>query len=113
MSAELLRKGKWPADTEYPVLMSTSNKGFLGRLCGREVGGLTAATAAAHFLGALGGCAVIRAHDVRLTRRMAAIACALKRRRIDQLSDAEAPERATAAAVAEIRRKERPERASG
>lgn len=113
MSAELLRKGKWPADTEYPVLMSASNKGFLGRLCGRAVGDLTAATAAAHFLGALGGCAVIRAHDVCLTRRMAAIACALKRRRIDQLSGDETPESAASAAGAETRRKERMSGLSG
>ena len=122
MSAELLRKGKWPADTAdtahsagtagaaYPVLMSASNKGFLGRLCGRKVGDLSAATAAAHFLGALGGCAVIRAHDVCLTRRMAAIACALKRRREDLFGGDEPPESATAAASAETRRKEHHER---
>lgn len=128
MSAELLRKGKWPADTAdtaypagsagtagaagaaYPVLMSASNKGFLGRLCGRKVGDLSAATAAAHFLGALGGCAVIRAHDVCLTRRMAAIACALKRRREDLFGGDEPPESATAAASAETRRRERAER---
>lgn len=110
MSAELLRKGKWPADTAYPVLMSASNKGFLGRLCGRKVGDLSDATAAAHFLGALGGCTVIRAHDVCRTRRMVEIACALKRRRGDLLGDDEPPESATAAASAETRRKEQPER---
>ncbi len=121
MSTELLRKGKWPADTAdpagagsadtaYPVLMSASNKGFLGRLCGRKVGDLSDATAAAHFLGALGGCAVIRAHDVCRTRRMAAIACVLKRRRGDLFGGDEPLESATAAASAETRRKERAER---
>ena len=90
MSADLLRKREWWKKTQYPVLLSASNKGFLGWLCGREVGDRRAATTAAHFLGALGGCAVIRAHDVRRSRHAADIACALKRRRAELLGSEDA-----------------------
>ncbi len=80
-SATLLRDGRVLGDLGYPVLLSASNKGFLGWLCGREIGERSAATAAAHAVGALGGCAVIRAHDVLQTRRVVEAICALRRHR--------------------------------
>ena len=83
MSAELLRRGDHLAGLGYPVLLSASNKGFLGWLCGTEVGERRAAGAAAHTVGLIGGCGVIRAHDVRGTRRVVEVVAALRRRRRD------------------------------
>lgn len=81
MSAALLRRSDHLAALGYPILLSASNKGFLGWLCGTEVGERRAASIAAHALGSLGGCGVIRAHDVRGTRRVVAVATELRRRR--------------------------------
>ena len=81
MSAELLRRSDHLAELGYPVLLSASNKGFLGRLCGTEVGERRASSIAAHAVGLLGGCGVIRAHDVRATRRVVEVASALRRHR--------------------------------
>lgn len=81
MSAELLRRSDHLAELGHPVLLSASNKGFLGWLCGTEVGERGAAGIAAHTLGLLRGCGVIRAHDVRATRRVVEVACALRRHR--------------------------------
>ncbi|MDE0652858.1 MAG: dihydropteroate synthase [bacterium] len=80
MSAELLRRSDHLAALGYPVLLSASNKGFLGWLCGAEVGERRAASIAAHALGGFAGCGVIRAHDVRATRRVVEVAAALRRR---------------------------------
>ena len=74
MSAELLRRSDHLAELGYPVLLSASNKGFLGWLCGAEVDERRAASIAAHALGSFGGCGVIRAHDVRATRRVVEVA---------------------------------------
>ena len=79
MSAELLRRSDHLAELGYPVLLSASNKGFLGWLCGTEVDERRAASIAAHALGSFGGCGVIRAHDVRATRRVVEVATALRR----------------------------------
>ena len=83
MSAELLRRSDHLAEVGYPVLLSASNKGFLGRLCGTEVGERRAASIAAHAVGLIGGCGVIRAHDVRGTRRVVEVASVLRRHRRD------------------------------
>lgn len=80
MSAALLRRSDHLAALGYPILLSASNKGFLGWLCGTEVGERRAGSIAAHALGSLGGCGVIRAHDVRGTRRVVAVATELRRR---------------------------------
>ena len=79
MSAELLRHSHHLADLGHPVLLSASNKGFLGWLCGTEVGERRAGSIAAHALGIFGGCGVIRAHDVRGTRRVVEVAAELAR----------------------------------
>ena len=69
MSAELLRRsGDLGEDLGCPVLLSASNKGFLGVLCDAEIGERGLASAAAHALGTLQGCRILRVHDVRATR---------------------------------------------
>ncbi len=80
MSAALLRRSDHLAALGYPVLLSASNKGFLGWLCGTEVGERRAGSIAAHALGSFAGCGVIRAHDVRGTRRVVEVAAELRRR---------------------------------
>ncbi len=83
MSAELLRRSDHLTEVGYPVLLSASNKGFLGWLCGTEMGERRAASIAAHAVGLIGGCGVIRAHDVRGTRRVVEVASVLRRHRRD------------------------------
>ena len=80
MSAALLRRSDHLAALGYPILLSASNKGFLGWLCGTELGERRAASIAAHALGGFAGCGVIRAHDVRGTRRVVEVATELHRR---------------------------------
>ena len=80
MSAALLRRSDHLAALGYPILLSASNKGFLGWLCGTEVGERRAGSIAAHALGSFAGCGVIRAHDVRGTRRVVEVATELRRR---------------------------------
>ncbi|MCY3954129.1 MAG: dihydropteroate synthase [bacterium] len=80
MSAALLRRSDHLAALGYPTLLSASNKGFLGRLCGTELGERRAGSIAAHALGSFAGCGVIRAHDVRGTRRVVEVATELCRR---------------------------------
>jgi len=80
MSAALLRRGDHLAALGYPILLSASNKGFLGWLCGTELGERRAGSIAAHALGSFAGCGVIRAHDVRGTRRVVEVATELRRR---------------------------------
>jgi dihydropteroate synthase len=69
-SLELLRASATLADLGYPLLLSASNKRFLGDLLGLEIGERHAATTAAHALGITLGCRVVRAHDVRGTCRV-------------------------------------------
>ena len=69
MSAEMLRRsGDLGEALGCPVLLSASNKGFLGVLCDAEIGERGLASAAAHALGTLQGCRILRVHDVRATR---------------------------------------------
>ena len=69
MSAEMLRRsGDLGEALGCPVLLSASNKGFLGVLCDAEVDQRGLASAAAHALGTLQGCKILRVHDVRATR---------------------------------------------
>jgi len=69
-SVELLRASPALAGLGYPVLLSASNKRFLGDLLGLEINERIDATAAAHALGVALGCRVLRAHDVRGTCRV-------------------------------------------
>ena len=54
----------------YPLLLSASNKTFLGVILDLEITERREATAAAHALGITLGCRVVRAHDVRGTCRV-------------------------------------------
>ena len=69
-SLQLLRSSDRLAALGYPLLLSASNKTFLGKLLDLEVGHRTTATAAATALGIVGGCRVIRVHDVKGTVRV-------------------------------------------
>ncbi len=77
MSASLLRRSAELAELGYPVLLSASNKGFLGELVGAGVEERVEATWAAHALGVAQGCRILRAHDVRGARRVADIMSAV------------------------------------
>ncbi len=76
-SLALLRGTPVLAALGYPVLLSASHKPFLGALLGLEVSELADATVAAHSLGIIGGCRVLRAHDARAARRVADVLAAV------------------------------------
>ncbi|MGH9121254.1 MAG: dihydropteroate synthase, partial [Acidimicrobiales bacterium] len=52
------------------VLLSASNKRFLGDLFGLDVGDRTEVSTSAHALGVTWGARIVRAHDVRAARRV-------------------------------------------
>jgi dihydropteroate synthase len=72
-SLELLQESGRLVALGYPVLLSASNKRFLGHLLGTDVSDRREATMAAHALGVALGCRILRAHDVRSARRVAAV----------------------------------------
>jgi dihydropteroate synthase len=69
-SVQLLRASDRLAELGWPVLLSASNKTFLGVIFGMEIGDRREATLAAHALGVSLGCRIVRAHDVRAARRV-------------------------------------------
>ena len=69
-SLELLRQSDRLAVLGYPLLLSASNKTFLGKLLDLEVRDRREATLGATALGVLRGCRIVRAHDVKGTRRV-------------------------------------------
>ena len=54
----------------YPLLLSASNKRFIGELLGREIDDRRAESLAAVAYGAMHGCRIVRVHDVRGTARV-------------------------------------------
>lgn len=70
MSADLLRHTDYLKRTGCPILLSASNKGFLGYLCDMDITSRDIPSTAAHALGVLLGCRVLRVHNVRATRLM-------------------------------------------
>jgi dihydropteroate synthase len=76
-SLELLRASDRLAALGYPLLLSASNKTFLGRLLDLEVEDRRLASHGAHALGVARGCRVLRAHDVRGARRVADVLAAV------------------------------------
>lgn len=76
-SLQLLRASDTLVDLGYPVFLSASNKRFLGHLLGTGVTDRRDATIAAHALGVLLGCRILRAHDVRAARRTADVIAAI------------------------------------
>jgi dihydropteroate synthase len=69
-SVLLLRASGELASLGYPLLLSASNKTFLGRLLDLEIDERRDASLAAAALGVTFGCRIVRAHDVRGTRRV-------------------------------------------
>jgi dihydropteroate synthase len=61
----------------YPVYLSASNKRFFGVVLGLEVGDRRLASHAAHALGIIKGCRILRAHDCRGARRTSDVVAAL------------------------------------
>jgi dihydropteroate synthase len=76
-SVELLRASDRLAALGYPLLLSASNKTFLGRLLDLPVPGRREASLAAAALGVAKGCRLVRAHDVRGTRRVCDVLAAI------------------------------------
>jgi len=69
-SLTLLRASDDLVALGYPVLLSASNKRFLGALLGTTVDDRGDATNAAHAMGVALGVRILRAHDVRAARRV-------------------------------------------
>jgi dihydropteroate synthase len=100
MSLELLRASDQLAWLGYPVLLSASNKRFLGELLGLDVADRRLASVAAHAQGIGLGCRILRVHDVKGSRRVADL--------MGAILAARAP--ATAAAASRRREGSAPER---
>ena len=69
-SAVLLRESAQHAMLGYPLLLSASNKRFIGELLGREIDDRRAESLAAVAYGVMHGCRVVRVHDVSGTARV-------------------------------------------
>ncbi|HUO49079.1 MAG TPA: dihydropteroate synthase [Acidimicrobiales bacterium] len=69
-SLELLRASAELARLGYPLLLSASNKTFLGRILDLEIGERRDASLAATAIGVALGCRVVRVHDVAGTRQV-------------------------------------------
>jgi dihydropteroate synthase len=72
-SLVLLQESARIAALGYPLLLSASNKRFLGELFGLEIGDRWEASMAATALGVARGSRIVRAHDVRGTKRVCAV----------------------------------------
>ncbi len=77
-SLTLLRASDRLADLGYPLLLSASNKRFLGDVLGLEVGQRQDASLAATALGAALGCRVMRVHEVGAQRRVCDVLAAVE-----------------------------------
>jgi len=69
-SLELLRASEALAALGFPLLLSASNKTFLGKLLDLDINQRREASTSAHALGISLGCRLVRAHDVLGTRRV-------------------------------------------
>jgi dihydropteroate synthase len=78
----LLRASDTLVSLGYAVFLSASNKRFLGHLLGTEVDDRRDASLAAHALGIALGCRVLRAHDVKGSRRVADVMAAILDERV-------------------------------
>ncbi|MDP8937249.1 MAG: dihydropteroate synthase [Actinomycetota bacterium] len=76
-SLTLLRRSRRLAELGYPLLLSASNKTFLGRILALEVDERRTASLAAAAIGVVGGCRIVRAHDVKGTRRVCLVLAAV------------------------------------
>lgn len=69
-SAVLLRESAQHATLGYPLLLSASNKRFIGELLGRDIDDRGAESLAAVVYGVIHGCRIVRVHDVAATVRV-------------------------------------------
>jgi len=69
-SAVLLRESAALASHGYALLLSASNKRFLGELLGLDIDERRSASLAATAYGVARGCRIVRAHDVAGTVRV-------------------------------------------
>jgi dihydropteroate synthase len=76
-SLALLRHSPTLANLGFPLLLSASNKTFLGKLLDLEIGERREASHAATALGVIGGCRIVRVHDVAGSRRICDFLAAL------------------------------------
>ncbi len=76
-SLALLRASDRLAGLGYPLLLSASNKTFLGKVLGLEIDQRSAASMAATALGAALGCRVMRVHDVAAHRQVCSVMAAI------------------------------------
>ena len=76
-SVTLLHASGRLAALGYPLLLSASNKTFLGRLLDLDVGDRHEASLAAAAIGVAKGCRIVRAHDVRGARRVCDVLAAV------------------------------------
>ena len=72
MSLVLLGASQQLAELGWPLLLSASNKRFLGELFGRDIDDRADLNIAAHTLGIARGCRILRAHDVTAAVRVCA-----------------------------------------
>jgi dihydropteroate synthase len=76
-SLELLRSSDRIAELGYPLLLSASNKTFLGRFFELEIDERNEASLGAAAVGVSLGSRIVRAHDVRGTRRVCDVLAAV------------------------------------
>jgi len=80
-SLTLLRASDRLASLGYPLLLSASNKTFLGAVLGLDIGERREASIAATALGATLGCRIMRVHDVAAHRQACAVLAAVSEAR--------------------------------
>jgi dihydropteroate synthase len=78
-SLALLRSSDRLADLGYPLLLSASNKTFLGRVLDLEIGERRQASMSADALGVSLGCRIVRVHDVAASRQVCDVVAAILR----------------------------------
>ncbi len=76
-SLELLRASDVLADLGYPLLLSASNKTFLGKVLELELDQRRDASLAAAAIGIARGCRILRVHDVRAAVRVRDVMAAI------------------------------------
>jgi dihydropteroate synthase len=98
-SAVLQRESERLAGLGYPLLLSASNKRFLGELCELDVGDRAEVSLASAAYGMAHGCRVLRVHHVRETVRVARVIAAILEARPEPLEHAGVPEVAVTSRV--------------
>ena len=82
-SLTLLRASWVLADQGYPLLLSASNKTFLGKVLNLDINERGPASLGAAALGVSLGCRIVRAHDVAGTRHVCDSLAAIERQRAE------------------------------